>query len=362
MKHLYFTVTNDLSFDRRMRRICHTLATNGYRVTLVGRQLKNSRPLANEAFQQIRIRCFFSKGFLFYGEYNMRLLAFLWRKKMDAVCAIDLDTILPCLAISVLKKITRIYDAHELFTEMKEVRSRPFVHRFWLAVERFAVPKFRLGYTVGNALAGEFKIRYGVQYGVIRNMPLLQPQPEDATPRTYLLYQGAVNEARGFEYLIPAMKELPYKLVICGDGNFMPQLKLLINKYGVTDKIILKGMLPPHELQQYNRRAILGINLVEKEGLNQYLSLANKFFDYIHAGLPQITMNYPEYSYLNKQYNVAVLINDLNVSTITSAVQSLVNNRQLHAALRFNCNKAKLELNWQAEEKKLLSFYKQIFE
>jgi hypothetical protein len=35
---------------------------------------------------------------------------------MDGICAIDLDTITPCLAISKLKNIPRIYDAHEFFT------------------------------------------------------------------------------------------------------------------------------------------------------------------------------------------------------------------------------------------------------
>ena len=48
---------------------------------------------------------------------------------MDAVCAIDLDTILPCYFISILRRKKRMYDAHELFTEMKEIITRPSVKR-----------------------------------------------------------------------------------------------------------------------------------------------------------------------------------------------------------------------------------------
>jgi hypothetical protein len=67
-KHIYFTVTNDLSFDQRMHRICGSLANAGYTVTLVGRRLKTSIPISPNNFRQIRINCFFSTGMAFYGE------------------------------------------------------------------------------------------------------------------------------------------------------------------------------------------------------------------------------------------------------------------------------------------------------
>ena len=47
-------------------------------------------------------------------------------------------------------------------------------------------------------------------------------------------------------------------------------------------------MLQPEELRLITAEAYIGINLVENNGLSNYLSLANKFFDYIHAGIPQL--------------------------------------------------------------------------
>ena len=82
---------------------------------------------AQETYRQKRLRCFFHKGKWFYAEYNIRFFFLPVFKKMDAICAIDLDTILPCLYISRWKKIPRIYDAHELFTGLKEVATRPSV-------------------------------------------------------------------------------------------------------------------------------------------------------------------------------------------------------------------------------------------
>lgn len=346
-----------------MQRICTSLAENGYSVILIGRKLPFSLPLKEKAYSQKRIKCLFKKGKWFYAEYNFRLFFFLLFKKMDAVCAIDLDTILPCLKISKWKKIPRIYDAHELFTELKEVITRPSVLKIWTRIERKAVPQFKWGYTVSQGIAEEFKRRYNVDYKCIRNIPPLQEiSPVIPPAEKFILFQGAVNEARGFEYLIPAMQKVNCKLVICGNGNFMPRLKKLIAEYKVENKIELKGMLSPEKLSIIAQQATIGIGLAEKGGLNQWLALPNKFFDYMHADLPQITMNYPEYQKINNQFEVAVLIDELNPELITKTINNLLSDDVLLRRLKENCRKAKQELNWQSEEKKLLAFYKSVFE
>ena len=361
LKKIYFTVTNDLVYDQRMNRICNSLAKNGFDVALVGRRLRHSLPLKKENYQQTRIRCWFNKGKLFYLEYNIRLFFFLLFKKMDGLCAIDLDTISPCLAISKLKNIPRIYDAHEFFTGLKEVVTRPGIKKIWTRIERMAVPQFKWGYTVSESIAHEFYRLYGVNYATIRNIPALKSLDDLPVTEKFILYQGAVNEARGFEYLIPAMQMIDHKLVICGDGNFMDKLKDLITTNQVQDKVELKGMLEPGELWKISQQATIGVFFPENIGLNQYLALANKFFDYIHAGLPQITVNFPEYQKLNDKYQVAILVNDIAPETIADSVNNLMADAVLLERLRQNCKKAREELNWQNEEGKLINFYQNIF-
>lgn len=361
MKKIYFTVTNDLTYDQRMHRICGSLTAAGYATVLVGRERKRSLPLTPQPFQQKRLRCFFDKGFLFYAEYNIRLLAFLWTKKMDAVCAIDLDTILPCLFVSRQKQIPGIYDAHEYFTELKEVRTRPLVKKFWTAVERFAVPKFDFGYTVSQGLANAFAKTYNRNYAVIRNLPVLKPlQP---LPREdFIVYTGAVNEGRCFEVLIPAMKEVTHKLVVCGDGNFMDKLKTLTADCGVADKVELMGMMPPADLWTVTQQARFGIALAECEGLNQWQALPNKFLEYVHAGLPQVAMNFPEYRKINQEYEVAVLTDDLSPATVAATINRSVADEGLWTRLHNNALKAREVLCWQREERVLLRFYESVFQ
>jgi len=357
---IIFTVTNDLSYDQRMHRIAGSLAESGYGVLLVGRKLKDSVPLVSQSFEQKRLRCFFSEGFLFYAEYNLRLIFFLLFQKAEIICAIDLDTILPVYFITAIKRQKRVYDAHELFTEQKEIISRQSIHTIWLTIERFAVPKFTKGYTVNHFIAGEFLKRYGVKYEVVRNLPRLLQQAEHSLEmkEKWFIYQGAVNEGRCFETLIPAIQEVNAKLVICGKGNFFEQAKELIKQNKLETKVELRGYVSPSELVQLTPHAYLGITLFEPEGMNQYHSLSNRFFDYIMAGIPQLCVNYPEYAAINNQYNIAYLVNDTQTDTITLALNNLLANDVLYQQLKANCMKARTILNWEQEQQILLDFYK----
>jgi len=361
MKKLVFTVTNDLNYDQRMLRICSSLASAGYHVTLVGYKLKDSLPLTPKPFFQKRFHCFFTLGKLFYIEYNLRLFFYLLFKQHDLICAIDLDTILPCLITSKIKGTLRVYDAHELFCEMQEIVSRPLIYRAWKKIERYAVPQFKYGYSVNDIISAEFAKMYNASYGVIRNTPVLKPLVIPAKESKYILYQGAVNEGRSFDTLIPAMKNVNARLVIAGSGNYIGQAKRLVIENELHGKVIFTGRLLPEELYNYSINAWAGVTLFENKGLSNYYSLANRFFDYIHAGIPQLCVNYPVYAEINKNRPVALLIDDLGIENIAVCLNQLVENDVLYNELQRNCLYLRELLNWQAEEKNLLTFYNNIF-
>ncbi len=357
---IVFTVTNELHYDQRMMRICDSLKDIGYEVELVGVRFASSHPLRTRSFHQKRIKLIFKKGFCFYAEYNIRLFFYLLFQKIDIVCCVDLDTMLPVYFISKFRKKKRIYDAHEYFSQLKEIVQRSRVYRVWHFLERTFVPKFKMGYTVSESIAEEFEKLYRVKYGVIRNIPMLEDLTILPKNEKIILYQGSVNEARGFEYLIPAMKSVNAQLHIYGGGNFVEQTTELIKNNGVADKVFFKGKLVPSALKEITSRAYIGINLVENTGLNQYYSLANKFFDYIHHGLPQVTMNFPEYRKINEKFEVAILIEHLTVNQSAQAINELLNNETLYETLQQNCLKAREEYTWQKEEIKLYDFYKSL--
>jgi glycosyltransferase involved in cell wall biosynthesis len=347
-----------------MQRICTTLASNGFDVILVGRKMIDSSQLKEQSFKQKRLSLFFQSGFAFYAEYNLRLFFYLLFTKADIFYAVDLDTILPHYFASAIKGKQRIYDAHELFTEQKEIVTRPVIHKFWLGIEGFAVPKFKSGYTVNIFIKEELKRRYSVDYSIIRNLPAyyaLSPSPQGEELRVrFIIYQGAVNEGRSFETLIPAMKEVAAHLKIYGKGNFFEQTQKLIALNDLENKIDLAGFILPEQLKQITQEAYIGLTLFEKTGLNQYYSLSNRFFDYIMAGIPQVCVNFPEYKTINDHYNIALMINDTNEQTIADALNRLLSHENLYEQLKQNCVIAREQLNWQQEEKKLIAFFNDV--
>ena len=348
-----------------MQRICSSLQNHGFEVLLVGVNRKNSISLSSQVYHQKRIKIYFEKGFLFYAEYNIKLFFYLLFIKADAICTIDLDTILPCYLASFFKQTNRVYDAHEIFTEMHEVINNKKVKWFWDNVEKFCVPKFKNGYTVNTFIKEEFKRRYNREYSVIRNLPKLENQltnqPINQSSNNIIIYQGAVNYGRGFEQLILAMKNVNAELHIYGIGNFYNQVKELIISNQVTDKIKLLGNVLPNELKLITPTAKFGITIFAREGMNQYYSLANRFFDYFMAGIPQVCVAYPEYVNINKEFEVALLVDNIEPDTLSTAMNTLLNNSGLYKKLKENSIQAREVLNWETEEKKLIQFWKNIF-
>ena len=361
---ILFTVTNDLTYDQRMHRICGTLASNGHAVTLVGRKRTDSVPLEASSFAQKRLNCFFQQGFLFYAEFNLRLFFYLLLSRYDAVCSIDLDTLPAGCFASIIRRKKRVFDAHEYFTEVPEVVHRPFVRFFWGKVAQICLPFYRHAYTVGPALAQIFEQIYGLKFVVVRNVPLqtdLPVLPKAHEQTKTLLYQGALNEGRGIETILEALQRVEnVQLVLAGEGDLSASLREKVVHLKLSDRVTFLGYVKPRDLKKLTSKAWLGLNLLENRGLSYYYSLANKFFDSVMAGIPMLTMDFPEYQALNKKHEVAILLPELNPDQVAIALNKLLSDQVLYDQLRKNCLLARLEWNWEQEQKALLDLWQAV--
>ncbi len=359
---LVFTVTNDLCYDQRMQRICSTLSAEGYEVTLVGRFRKTSPLLPAADYRQVRLVCWFDQGKLFYLEYNFRLFWWLLlQKSFDIYTGIDLDTLIPCLGVARLKGKKCYYDAHEYFSEVPEVVDRPLTQRIWEIVARICIPRVDRAYTVGPALAQIFQQRYRIPFQVVRNMPLQNsrtPQPLNSSTLPIILYQGVLNAGRGLETAIAAMQKIEGAVLwLAGEGDLSQELRQLAKDLQVENKVRFLGYLAPEELRSVTQQASIGLNLLENRGLSYYYSLANKAFDYVHAGVPSIQMNFPEYLALQAEHRVFYLINRLEVEVLVQAIEHLLGDNELYLALQGNCKIAAKKWCWEREKEQLIAIY-----
>jgi len=353
------TATSDLAFDQRMQRIAGTLQEAGYDVLLIGRRTPGSGALSARRFRQRRLSCLFRRGPLFYLEFNIRLFLALLTKPAEVIGSADLDTLPAGWLAARLKGLPVVYDAHEYFPESPELAGRPAKRRLWYAAERFLVPRTDAAYTVSDGIRELFLQRYGKDFRVIRNLPVsvTVPTPDPDRP-PYVLYQGALNAGRGLEGLIRAMPAIGPELWLAGEGDLSLALRKLADEVA-PDKVRFMGRVDPSELVRITAGALIGFNLLDDMGLSYRHSLANKFFDYIMAGIPQVCIDFEEYRKINARYPVAVLVPDTRPETIARTVSGLLADRSLREQLAANCRAARRELHWEAEIPELLAVYRE---
>lgn len=358
-KTVICTVSNDLIQDQRMHRICTTMYNDGFQVLLLGRKKKQSLPLLPMPFEQHRLYCFFQRGFLFYAEFNFRLFVFLCFRASDIIYSVDLDTIIPGCVIKKIKGNNQIFDAHEYFVESPELTAKPWIQKWWLWIEKNFVSKADLCITVNESLATIFQKRTQTPFFTIYNVPslalntMVQTQKGEAP---ILLYQGMLNMGRGIKEMIAALEMIPQAhLHIIGEGDLSDVLRRIAYQSPAADRIYFLGWLDPAAMALETQKASLGLNLLDKSSLNYYYSLANKFFDYMHVGLPSINMRFPEYEAIQAKYDVCYLVDDLDPNTLSDVINRALTHADVLAQKKTNCIAASQKFNWQKEADKLLS-------
>lgn len=280
--------------------------------------------------------------------------------RFDAVCGVDLDTALPAKLVARIRNKPFCYDAHEYFTEVPELVDRPGIQKVWKGIERTIITPQTKAYTVSQSIADIFYNVYGVHFKVIRNVAVLDyTSHEIIEKKNRIIYAGAVNKGRGLEELIQCMNEVSYDLIICGDGDMTDSLVQMVTNLGLEHKVSFTGYLPPDQLNAEIKESKIGYLMLSFQGLSYYHSLANKFFDYMHAEIPQLCIDFPEYRNINATHEVAVL-SQLNPEDISINLNRLINDRELYQTLEDNCRKAKEVYNWQKESEKLVDFYQDL--
>lgn len=343
-----------------MQRTCKALLSVGYEVVMHGRNL-----ITNKVIEHLPVRPYplilwnlpFNRGPLFYAVLNLWCFARTALGKYDIACAVDVDTLPGVWLGARLRGKPVVVDLHEWMSEVPEVVNRPRIQAMWRWVEQTIIPKTRAQITVGEALATAYKAATGVEPVVVYNMPL----QEVLIPKTSLgnskklIYQGALNVGRGLEVLIEAVEHLPdYELHLFGTGDLDAELRHLAKKNG--QRIHFHGAVSPSELPAHTRTAFLGFNLLENLGKSYYYSAANKFFDYVQAGVPVVTMNFPEYLHLMGEFEVGAMLDDLNPQAIVEVVR-LAENAEVYEKWEANCLKASEKWCWETQSPILLQIY-----
>ncbi len=361
-------VSNDLSFDQRVRKTVRTLEADGWEVDVVGRLLPNSVDVPwTDRTTRHRLR--FHRGKEFYTELTWVLTRDVMRRKnVQLIWANDLDTLLPARIAGLRRGIPVVYDSHEFFTEAEGLSKRPLQRLVWLVVERLTMPSCKSVITVNDSIADALAARYPRgRFGrpfVVRNMPMRQPHPIAPdrslwdrygvpTERPIVLMQGAfIDRDRGGKVAVSALEHLSeVTLVFIGAGSEFDWAVEQQPKWNGRLHCIPK--LPYTELVPLTASADVGLSLDQGLYGNFYLSLPNKLFDYIHAGLPVVATDLPEVSRIVNAHEVGQITPSSSPEAIADTIRSVLATPR--ATWRTRCELAAQVLNWESDSTHILS-------
>lgn len=368
-KNAIVCVSNDLITDNRVAKTCLVLESLDYKVVLIGRTKKNSPQMPSRTYEVRRMKLWFETGPLFYFFLNLRLLFFLLFRKASLIYANDLDTLPACFSAYLLKpKAKIIYDTHELFTEVSELKNSSLKRRIWLTIEKWIFPKLKTVITVNESIADIYSEKYKVPVHVVRNIPPLYERSINASKTSLhlkeddfvLIIQGSgLNQDRGIEESILAMKHTENcKLLIVGDGDILPKAKELVETNHLSSSVIFISRRPYQELMKITQTADLGLLMDKAVNMNHELALPNKLFDYMHAGTPILSNRLKEIEKFISKHNIGIIHDEITPTEIAKKIMSLKNNPELLKNLSNNCLQAAKKENWDIEKIKLINAIK----
>ncbi|UPT67313.1 MAG: glycosyltransferase [Sphingobacteriales bacterium JAD_PAG50586_3] len=248
---------------------------------------------------------------------------------------------------------------------MPELEGRPRVQKIWKRIERYCIPKLKFCITVNQSIAKLYEDEYGVKFNVVRNVPNVVPierrtraelgLPED---KLIIILQGAgININRGAEELMHSMLYLDgYLLLIIGGGDVFEKLKFMRIDSALEDKVMILDKMPRSQMMSYTAVADLGATLDKPLSTNYLLSLPNKIFDYIMAGIPVLSSDLVELRGIIEKYDIGVVTPSHNPQDIAAAIQKVLGHPEKYNALKANTAKALTDLNWEKEKRFWLIF------
>lgn len=350
--------TSQLGYDQRIQRIISTIESMDASVTVWDRKTGHR--------SGGKIHTLKESGPGFYLDYNRQIARLVGQQQSDLVYAADID-VMPGLmwGLKGRKKPPFLLDLHEWYPEVIELEGKPIKRKIWRWIERRSVAFATAHMTVNQSLKYIFEQQYGKEFTVVRNVPKaesdIEISPDIRLTNKILYYQGAINEGRGLETAVESLHLLPdWRLWLAGEGDISAYLKDKVAIEGLEDRVVFFGRMHPEDLPGLAGQATLGLNLLSGQSKSYYYSLANKYFDYIHAGLPAIHMDFPEYRNLMKDFKVGSFLFELSPQALAGVVKQSIDDNNQYARYLENCYSAKNLYNWQEESKVLVEMLRRL--
>jgi glycosyltransferase involved in cell wall biosynthesis len=201
---------------------------------------------------------------------------------------------------------------------------------------------------------------------LVRNFPLLQelhtPDSRAMSDRPLAFaYVGGISEVRNIRGMMRAVARLPYRearlrLV----GRFLAErTEIAAREMPEWEFVTFDGWASRREVANVMAEVRAGLVLL-KPVAHEMLTLPIKLFEYMAAGLPVISSDFPLWREIVQEADCGLLVDPMDVGAISDAMMWVIEHPDEAQAMGQRGRKAVEEkFNWSREAEKLIAFYRQ---
>ncbi len=300
MKKVLIIVYSNFKNDNRVRKHKYFFEKKGYEVNIAGFEKDISWHIKIKDKLNYLFNLIFNKEkalYNYFSQLEMLEEKIDNEKKYDVVLANDWNTLYTGYQIAKKHNAKLIYDSHEFAIEEKpksDIKWRIFVRPLIKYIEKKYIDFADLVITVSPDIQSKLEGLYKIAKSVtVMNIPLdkdikylFKKKKKTLNYPIQLFYSGRLNEDRGFDIVVEAVKNFSQKFEL--HMRLIGNVDYYRDKYN-GDNIFIYGPVSPDNLVEETCKYDIGIGLIKPTNLNYVYSLPNKFFEYVKAGLPVIT-------------------------------------------------------------------------
>jgi glycosyltransferase involved in cell wall biosynthesis len=279
-------------------------------------------------------------------------------QKPDVIHANDLNTL--TAACQAAKKLgcKVVYDSHEICVENHNMKG--IYKKLNALCEKVFIKRIDKMVCVSHAAADYFQEKYDIEKPmVITNCSLKSEQfiSDEKNEGFEILNHGQYYAGRGYDIIVEAaelLKSHPeIKIALRGYGALEEQLRSRAEEIG-GENIIFYQPVHVSELISSASRSMVGVAITEDVCLNFKLSVSNKIFEYVSAGLPVIMSDIPEHRYLNGKYRFGIVLKENTPECFAEAAIKLYTDKDFYNTCAKNAKMTGDLVNWENEFSRLI--------
>ena len=258
-----------------------------------------------------------------------------------------------------------IFDAHEDLP--KQILSKPYLNSIakTLLSKAFSFYEKKIcssfsGIIGATPFISEKFAKINTNSVNINNYPIvgeLNKSANWADKSKEIVYVGGISQIRGIKEIVQAMKYTEKTILNIGGKFSEPEVEKEVKGYETWKKVRDNGFLSRAEVANLFAKSMAGI-VTFLPVPNHIDAQPNKMFEYMSAGLPIITSNFPLWKEIVEGNNCGICVDPKNPRAIGEAIMKIVDNPKQAEIYGENGRQAILtKYNWSTEFDKLIKMY-----